>query len=198
MPFAKIDGKATSRYYYVDAITAIASGFLFVVSPYIPMILCFVFLLITFLLSTKFEEIHPGKGRMHVREEIKNIRYGFRNILKSGRLRNLLLFNATFVGLIGVLRNIRNTTLVEVGLEEQYFGIVFALMGITLGIATKFQGKIHKRFKNKTLTFLSIPTVLSSILMGIVIYLKLPFQISVVLIVMFLLVQCKQKDNIMY
>lgn len=191
--FSKIDGSAVSKFYYIDAVSAIISSFLFVVNPYLPMTLCFFTFLLTFVISLKFEEIHPGKGRMHVREEIKNIRYGFRNILKSGRLRNLLLFNATFVGLIGVLRNIRNTTLVEVGLEEQYFGIVFALMGITLGIATKFQGKIHKRFKNKTLTFLSIPTVLSSILMGIVIYLKLPFQISVVLIVMFLLVQCITK-----
>ena len=150
--FAKIDGKALSKFYYIDAISSILSSFLFVVNPYIPMILCFLTFFITFVLSTKFEEIHHEKGRMHVREEIKNIRYGFRNIFKSKRLRNLLLFNALFIGIVGIMRNLRNTVLVEIGLPEQYFGIVFALTAITLGISTKFQEKVHNKFRNRTLT----------------------------------------------
>ena len=191
--FSRIDGSAVSKFYYIDAISAVIASFLFVVNPYIPMFLCFLTFVFTFYLSLKFEEIHPERGRMHVREEIKNIRYGFRNIVKSGRLRNLLLFNAVFIGLIGVLRNLRNTVLVEVGLPEQYFGIIFALMGISLGIATKFQGKIHNRFKNKTLTFLTYPTVISCILTGIVIMLKLKFEVTIAITVVFLVIQCVTK-----
>ena len=61
--FAKIDGKSTSLYYYIDAISAAISGFLFVINPYIPMVLCFAISLVTFFMSAKFEEIHEEKGK---------------------------------------------------------------------------------------------------------------------------------------
>lgn len=188
--FSKIDGKAMSRFYYVDAISAILAGFLYVVNPYIPMVICFLTFILTFVLSVKFEEIHNERGRMHVREEIKNIRYGFRNIMKSSRLKNLLLFNAMFVGIVKIMSNIRNTVLVEVGLPEQYFGIVFAIMGITLGISTRFQGKIHEHYRNKTLTALVTPMILSYILMGFVMLSGFKQEISIVMVVLLLLVQC--------
>lgn len=188
--FGKIDGRAVSRFYYVDAISAILSGFLYVVNPYIPMTLCFLTFVVTFILSVKFEEIHPEKGRIEVKQEIRNIRYGFRSIFRSNRLKNLILFNAMFIGIIKIMSNLRNTILVKVGLPEAYFGVVFAVMGITLGIATRFQGKIHNRFRNKTLTFLVIPMVLSCILMGFVMLSNFESKISIIMIVLLLLVQC--------
>ena len=182
--FAKIDGKATSRYYYVDAISAIASGFLFVINSYIPMVLCFVFLLITFFLSTRFEEIHPEKGKLEIKEEMKNIKFGFKNIFKSKRLKSLLLFNGLFVGLIKILQSIRNTVLVDVGMPNQYFGIIFAIMGIIAGISARNQGKIHNKYRNKTLTFLALPTAISCLVTGFVLMsnFKTEFKIIIVLI----------------
>ena len=166
--FAKIDGKANSRYYYIDAISAILSGFLYVINPYIPMTLCFIILLITFFLSIKFEELHKEKGKMKIKEEIKNIRYGFKNIFRSKRLKSLLFFNAIFIALIKILQNLRNTVLIEIGMPEQYFGIIFAILGIIMGIAAKNQGRIHKKYRNKTLAFLSIPTAVSCLMLGII------------------------------
>ena len=188
--FSKIDGKAMSRFYYVDAVSAVLAGFLYVVNPYIPMVLCFLTFILTFILSVKFEEIHKEKGKMEVKEEIKNIRYGFRNIIKSNRLKNLLLFNAMFVGIVKILSNLRNTVLVKIGLPEAYFGVVFAAMGITLGISTRFQGKIHDHYKNKTLTALVMPMIASCILMGLVMFSKFNQNTSIIMIVLLLLVQC--------
>ena len=166
--FSKIDGRATARYYYVDAISAILSGFLFVVNAYIPLALCFVTLLISFCLSIRFEEIHKEKGKMHIREEIKNIRYGFKDVFKSRRLRSLVIFNAMFIGVIKILQNLRNTVLIEVGVPEQYFGIIFAIMGIICGLSARLQGRIHKKYRNRTLAFLALPTVISCLLMGVI------------------------------
>ena len=188
--FAKIDGKAVSKFYYVDAISAIFSGFLYVINPYIPMVLCFLTFILTFWLSTKFEEIHPEKGRMHIREEIRTIRYGFKNIFKSNRLKSLLLFNAIFVGIVKIMNNLRNTILVKVGLPQAYFGILFAVMGITLGISTRFQGKIHNRFRNRTLTFLAMPMVLSCILMGFIMLFNFNKEVSIAMVILLLVVQC--------
>lgn len=187
--FAKIDGKANSRYYYIDAISAILSGFLFVINPYLPMVLCFIILLISFLLSTKFEEIHKEKGRMKIKEEIKNIKYGFRNTFKSKRLKSLLLFNALFVALIKILQNLRNAVLIEVGISEQYFGVVFAILGIIMGISAKNQGKIHKKYRNKTLGFLSIPTAVSCLLIGVTLLCNFTKSITIGIVLMLFAVQ---------
>lgn len=182
--FAKIDGKANAKYYYLDAISAVLSGFLFIINPYIPMILCFIVLFIAFFLSIKFEEIHSQKGKMKIKEEMKNIKYGFKNIFKSKRLKSLLIFNAIFVALIKILQNVRNTVLIEIGVEEQYFGIIFAVLGIISGIAAKNQGKIHKKYRNRTLTFLSLPTAVSCLFMGVILlcHFSMPITISGILI----------------
>lgn len=187
--FAKIDGKANAIYYYVDAISAVLSGFLFIINPYIPLSLCFIVLFIAFLMSIKFKEIHNEKGKMKIREEIKNIRYGFRNILNSKRLRSLLLFNAIFIGLIKILQNVRNTVLIEIGMPEQYFGIIFAVLGIISGIAARNQGKIHKRHRNKTLTFLSLPIAISCLITGIILLCGFTQSITITLVIAMFVVQ---------
>lgn len=187
--FAKIDGKANSRYYYIDAISAVLSGFLFVVNPYIPMALCFIILLITFFLSIKFEEIYNEKGKMHIREEIKNIKYGFKSIFKSKRLKSLLIFNALFIALIKILQNLRNTVLIEIGMPEQYFGVIFAILGIISGIAARNQSKIHKKYRNKTLTFLSIPTAVSCLMIGMILLCNFETSVTTILILVLFVIQ---------
>lgn len=187
--FAKIDGRANSIYYYIDAVSSVLSGFLFVVNSYIPMILCFITLLFTLWLSTRFEEIHAEKGKMHIREEVKNIKYGFRNIFKSKRLKSLLIFNAIFVALIKILQNLRNTVLIEIGMPEQYFGIIFAVLGIISGIAAKNQGKFHKKYRNKTLMFLSIPTAFSCLMIGAILLCDFEVSVKTLLILILFVVQ---------
>lgn len=187
--FAKIDGKATSKYYYIDAISAVLSGFLFVVNHYIPMILCFVILLISLVLSLKFEEVHTEKGKMQIKEEIKNIKFGFKSIWQSKRLKSLLIFNAIFIGIIKILQNIRNTILLEIGVPEQYFGIIIATFGIILGITAKNQGRIHKKYHNKTLTVISLPFVISFIMVGTILLCNFSKPVTITLVLIFFAIQ---------
>ncbi len=191
--FAKIDGRATSFYYFIDAVSAVLAGFLFVVNSYIPMILCFFFLLFSAFLSRKFEEIHKEERKMKIREEMKNIRYGFRSIVHSKRLRSLLIFNAMFVGLIKILQNLRNAVLIEVGMPKQYFGVIFAFLGIVSGIAAKYQGKIHKKHRNKTLSFLSLPTAVSCLLIGVLLLCHIRKEITIPCIFLLFVVQYTMK-----
>lgn len=191
--FAKIDGKAMSRHYYIDAISAVLAGFLYVINPYIPMYLCFTILFITFCLTIKFKDIHPGNGKMQVKEEIKIIRSGFKNIFKSKRLTSLLFFNALFVGLLKILQNIRNTVLIEIGMPEQCFGVIFAVMGIITGIATRCQGQIHRKFRNRTLTFLAMPTAMSCLIMGFIMLCDIKFEIKMWIILIIFAIQHAKK-----
>ncbi len=187
--FAKIDGKSTSLYYYIDAISAAISGFLFVINPYIPMALCFAISLVTFFMSAKFEEIHEEKGKMQIKKEINNIEVSFKNILKSERLKSLLIFNGIFVALIKILQNLRNTVLIEIGMPEQYFGIIFAFLGIVTGIGARNQGRIHKRYRNRTLAFLSLPVAVSGLITGLVLFCNFNYTITTIIILLLFTIQ---------
>ena len=186
--FSRIDGKAMSIYYYLDAISAVLSGFLFVVNAYIPMIICFMVAFISFLVSTKFEDIEIRK-KVSLKEEAKSIRYAFRNILQSKRLKSLLIFNGIFVALLRIVQTLRNTVLTQIGVEEQYFGVIFAILGVISGIAARNQGRIHNKFRNKTLAFLSIPTACSCLVIGLCLLFSLPKEMMWVMVALGFIIQ---------
>lgn len=187
--FAKEDGKAYSRYYYIDAIAAIASGFLFVINPYLPMVLCTIILFAVFFVSTKFEEIQIDRKKTKIKQELKDLKISFKQILHSKRLRTLLIFNAVFIGIIKTLSTLRNNTLTSIGVEEQYFGIIFAIMGIISGIASKNQWRIHKKYRNSTLGFLSIPMVFSFLILGFTLICKFPYSITITITLILFAIQ---------
>lgn len=180
--FAKIDGRANSMYYYIDAISAVLSGFLFVINPYIPMVICFFILLIVFLISTKFEDIQEKKVKVKLFDELKNIKISFRRIFKSKRLKSLLLFNGIFIAILKIFQILRNTILIEIGMPEQYFGIIFAVMGIISGIAAKNQDRIQNKYRNRTLAFLSLPTATGCLILGFLLFFDIKFETLVPII----------------
>lgn len=166
--FSKIDGKATSKYYYINAITAAVSGYLFVINPYLPMTLSLVMCILATYISTKFEEVQSSEKNVGIKDQIKDLKYGFRYIFKSKRLICLILFAAIFSGLVSTLSTMRSTLLESIDTPEQYFGLIFAALEILCGISAKFQTKVHNRFKNKTLSVLGIPFTATCILAGFV------------------------------
>ena len=176
--FSKIEGKATSMYYYIDAITAFASGFLFVINSYLPLILCFIVALITFFISTKFENIQEKADKIQIKEEIRDVKNSFRKIFKSKRLVSLLIFNIVFIFMIKALQVFRNTTLIAIGIPEQYFGVIFSIMGLIAGISARNQGRIHKKYRNRTLGFLAKPLATSCLLMGVILLFNMPMGVT--------------------
>ena len=52
--FSRIEGQASSWYYYIDAVASILSGFLFAINGYIPMVLCLCINLVSVVLAYKF------------------------------------------------------------------------------------------------------------------------------------------------
>lgn len=153
------------------------------------MILCFLTLLRVAIISTKFEDIQEKLPEIKISEEFRHLKYSFRNILKSKRLKSLLIFNSLMVAIIKILQNLRNTVLLEVRMPEQYFGVIFAFLGIISGIATKNQDKIHKKYKNRTLTFLAVPTTISCLFIGILLIFKLDTKISIPIILILFALQ---------
>ena len=191
MLFSKIDGRATSFYFYIDAFSSIVSGFLFAFNGYLPMIFCLITNLISIVMAMNFEEIDdaPSNEKITLRKEVKELKKSLKGIFKSPRLRNLLLFGAIFAGILSTLITLRSSILSDIEVPAQYFGIIFAILGIISGIAAKNQHKIHKRFRNKTLAILSLPVVISCVILGLWCVAGFDKELTIIVVLMVFLIQ---------
>ena len=171
--FASIDGKGSAYWYYFDAIAAICCGFLFVFNNYLPIICCLICCIIACILSSKFLpyetnfSISKLEGTGSFKVYFKDLKIAFKNIFNSNRLKALLLFSGIFSALLIVRSTLASSLFTEIGLKEEYFGIVFALLTFMSGISSKHQNFFHKKYKNKVLTYFSLTFSISMIVIGI-------------------------------
>ena len=188
--FSKIDGKGSSWYYYIDAVTSVASGFLYVINGYLPFVLCLICCIISTILSFKFEDISkPNQIKLSTKQYYKDLKHSFRYMLQSNRLKLLFIFGSVFSALLSVLVSLRSGILEQIQVPEQYFGIIFALLGMASGFTAKNQNRIHSKYRNKTLGVISIPTAISCIILGFFVLGNLPFKVTIVLVLAMYLIQ---------
>ena len=188
--FSKIDGKATSYYYYIDAISSAISGFLFAINGYLPIVMSLLINIYSVVLSFRFHEIDDEiKEKVTIGKQIKDLKISLKSMSHSSRLRNLLLFGAVFSGILSVLITLRSSLLQDIQIPAQYFGIIFGVFGIISGIAAKNQSKFHNKYRTKTLATLSFPFVISCIVLGICCSLNLNFNILIIIVLGCFLIQ---------
>lgn len=189
--FAKIEGKGTSYYYYMEAISAVISGFLFAINGYIPMFLCLGTTIYSTYLSTKFKNIDERQkiNINMIQKEWKDLLDSFKLFGKSPRLKNLLFFGALISATILSLTMLRSSIMQDIEIPPQYFGIIFAVMGLISGISARNENKFHKKFRNKTLACLAIPLVFSCIILGIICNANVSFEVNVATVLVVFLIQ---------
>lgn len=186
--FAKIEEIGERNYYFLDGITSIFTGFLFVINGYIPLIVSIGFTVIGTALCTCFKEVYPiDKGNVQTLEQrIKDygeqLKSAFRFIFKSRRLQAIMIFTLFFDGLIYTSYTLRERLLTELGVSAEFFAIAISVLTIISGIAANTQEVIHNKFRNKALTFISLIYVISFILIGTVCTLNLNWIITLVVI----------------
>ena len=185
--FSLIDGKASSYYYYVDAITSIATGFLFTVNPHIPMVLCLVMCIISTVLSCWFQHTNTENKTKTEHNEKVTLKEAFIHVKNSKRLLYLILFYAIFSGLLYNLSSLRSSIFKDLNLDAQYFGIIYAVLQIISGTTARYQNKVHNKFKNETLAVLGIPLTVSCIVIGLLGKLETDNFIFSVIMIMFII-----------
>ena len=185
--FSLIDGKASSYYYYIDAITSIATGFLFTVNPHIPIVLCLIMCIISTILACKFQHTNAINKSQKEHNEKVSLKEAFKHVKDSKRLLYLILFYASFSGLLYNLSSLRSSLFKDLNLNAQYFGIIYAILQIISGTTARYQNKVHNKFKNQTLAVLGIPLTISCILIGLLGNLKTDNFIFFVIMVLFII-----------
>ena len=181
--FGNINAKGSSFSYVFSAISSIFTGYLFVVNPYIPLVLSSLISMLAVILACRFEEIDEEKKENRtILESIKDIKQGFKFIIKSERLKALFLFTAIFAGVLSMITTYEKSLLTDLQIAPQYFGIIFAILTLVQCFSVGYQDKIHNTFKNKTLAFISIPIFISFIMIGIITNLNLNFVLTIIVV----------------
>lgn len=185
--FSLIDGKASSYYYYIDAVSAIVTGFLYVINPYIPLILCLVMCVISTIISCKFQHTNTVEKAKTDNNTKVTLKEAFQHVKNSKRILYLIILYAIFSGLLYNISSLRSSLFEDLNLNPQYFGIIYAVLQIISGTTARYQNKIHNRFKNETLAILTMPVTISCILIGVLGSMKSDNFIFSVIIILFII-----------
>lgn len=183
--YSKIEGKGRAHYYYIDAITAVLSGFIYAVNPYLPLIFAIVVSVFACLLSLLFEEIKEEKEveeEFNTKEYIGQLKKSFAFILKSKRLKSLLLYSGITWGFMCIMSDYRTSVLQDINTPAQIIGIMAAIFGIVSGIASKKQVEFHNIFKKHSLSVIMISCASAMMLSGTIVLIKAPVWLCVFVI----------------
>lgn len=173
--YSKLDARGGSWYYILDGIASLTAGYLFVINNYIPIIICLIFIIISTIISFKFEDIYEVKTsakRASFKNTLKeysiDLKDTFRFILKSKRMKAFILFQIVLYGLIEIIDTYSSDLLVDIGIPEEQFSVIFSILTLIGGISLSLKRPIEKKFKNRTLSFISLIYIGACIVIGIV------------------------------
>ena len=169
--YAKISAKGASGYYLFNAISKIIAGALFTINGYIPVILSLVILIIVTILSIGFIEPirkkKKGNAVFMYKTEMRNVKEGFTFVLKSERLKALILCASLIYALLSILQTYHVSLQEDIGLSAFIIGIIAAIGGLASAFASKTQAQFHNKFRNQSLfticMILSITTIIAGL-----------------------------------
>lgn len=184
--YSKLEGKGKAHYYYMDAITAVLSGFMYAANPYLPLIFAIIVSIFACLLSLLFEEVKENKEEqikeVKVKEYIGQLQKSFIFILKSKRLKSLLIYSGITWGFMCIMADYRTSILQDINTPAQIIGIMSAVFGIVSGIASKKQVEFHNIFRNHSLSVIMISCASAMMLSGAIVLIKAPVWLCIAII----------------
>lgn len=162
--YSKLDAKGGSLYYILDGVASLVAGYLFVFNNYIPIFICLGFIIISTILSFGFEDIYEVKkenrkkdGLINTLKEYKDdVKVSFKFIFKSKRMKAFILFQIVFYSVIEIIHTYSSDLLIDIGIPEESFSIIFSVLTLIGGVSLSLKGVIEKKLKNRTLAFLSL------------------------------------------
>lgn len=188
--FAKINEKGMSSYYIINGISTVIAGFFYEINPYIPILLSFITLIIVTLISNFFiEPVKTNKKKKIKLSQVKDIKSSFKFILKSERIKSLILMAALMTGILNILATYEISLVEDLNMSATHMGILFAFLGAIATLGTREQNNFHSRFKNKSLTVLGLTIVGTCILSGISGLIAKKYSIAILFIIIAYLIK---------
>ena len=169
--YSKISAKGASGYYVLNAISKVIAGALFMINGYLPVILSLAVLIIVTILSIGFIEPikkkKKGNAVFMYKVEMRNVKDGFTFVLKSERLKALILCASLIYALLSILQTYHVSLQEDIGLSSFIIGIIAAIGGLASAYTSKTQAQFHNKFRNKSLFTICMILSISTIIAGI-------------------------------
>lgn len=166
--FSNINSKGASRYYVLSTISKVIAGGLFEINGYLPIIFSFITVAISVIMSLFFIEPIKKKQKKDITSnEFKEIKQGISFVLKSERLKALIVAYALISAFLSILSNYNVSLLEEIGISSVTIGVISAMMSFARALASKRERKFHDKFKNKSIITISLILSISCIICGI-------------------------------
>lgn len=162
--FAKVEGEGVSLYYYLEALSSVFVGSLFLINNYLPMIFTITFGIISFVTSLFFDEI---KDYMPEKTTVKQYLQGFKLVLKSKRIISIFIYTFIMSGLIKATDTIQKSTIVGLHVSPVEYSLIFAILILCIGIGSRIQYRLEDIFKRKILTFVGYSFTTLILLLGV-------------------------------
>lgn len=165
--FSKIESKGYSRYCYISAITTVLAGFLYEINAYIPIILGIIFIIAAFIISVNFIEIKENKEETKtVEQSINEVKEGLTFIIKSPRLKSLLLMLGFMWGMICLFGTYQTTLLKDIQVPAKYIGMILATLDIIQGMSATKANRFNEKHKNKSLIHIALRMTFGIVIAG--------------------------------
>ncbi len=138
------------------------------------MFICLGFSLISLVLSFRFKDVYEvqkseqQKISLTLKEYGKDLKSSFKFILKSKRLKAYILFQVVFYSLICIFDTYNENLLIDLGVPEEQFSMIFAVLTFIGGISISLKKTIEKKFRNRTLSFISLIYIGAAIFVGVI------------------------------
>lgn len=166
--FSSINSRGASRYYILSTISKIIAGGLFQINGYLPIICSLMVVVISIILSFGFiEPVRKNRKKDISNNEFKDIKKGIEFILKSDRLKALILAYSLISALLSILTSYNVSLLEDIGVSSVIIGVISAMMSLISSVASKKEINFHNRFKNKSIITIALILSINCIICGI-------------------------------
>ncbi len=169
--FAKIMAKGEEGYYILGAMSRLIGGILFGINAYLPMICSLIVLIIVTIISICF--IEPVKDKkekrkeMTVKRQLKDIEEGFVYVLKSERLKALIIAASLIVSLLNIILNYQTGLLQDIHVNASLICVLAAIVSLASAYASRKQGEFHNKFRNKSIMVVALMASISTFIAGL-------------------------------
>lgn len=163
--YSRLEGKGMFWYYIIEALTAIASGYLYeFVSPYAPVIgtgICSIILMIlSFIIKDPLDE-EDELAEQQVIENRKEREPSYKTLFKRPFVIWMAIFCFCFFGISSVHQTLSKVYLQNIQVPAYLFGYIFCGYKLISALASKYQFKYELKRGVKSLIIFSIIMVLS-------------------------------------
>lgn len=182
--FSSIDRKGYFSFCVVSALSILVSDFLYDINKHIPMILCFLCTIISLTIAIKFKDIkNDEKIDEKMNKSGQMLKEGFIHLVKSKRMKALLLSLGFIWGIFTLYETYQSTLLKNINMQATSICIIGTILQIIRGVGGRLENIYNLKYKNKSLTILAIIVSLGFIIAGLGSLLKVQFGVQILIII---------------